>query len=654
MNEADSPDQQIESMSIEPTESTVVSEPIPSVVTPAPIEGSEGSTQDWQTVDFPGAMSVDALPHEAVEGWHLEGESPIERRGNAVASGVIHYSSAEINPAATYIGTSPLESTKGMATLPLQQQATLRDRLTQAETALEHLSDEELAARHRSQAVGNLLESTVSSSQEQPLDSAQERLQQLLQELERSHQTAQRQQILVETLTEQLSSSQERIAQLERDCALTQQRHNEQVQQVLQAENTCRDLRLRLHRQQQQTLQFKAALEKSLEMPAVYGHPAITDIAPAGHATVPDASALLPKNSPVKPWSLAKTLQDTTDAADRPDRLFKLLNTDASAPGQDGAEAKLTTPFSGQSEHESIAASSDLRSPLDSEDPQFVNHLMQLIFPIAKTQPLDLPTALLQPAPHFDLDPFSEASLEAAECIDADSLPPLEAPGSMLFGLPDRPLEQQQPDVSSFSLSTIANTSLSPLPDSSATDPLWDNLATLIDLPLQTDLPLRTEDSDPVTTNVDRPLESVDSAQMSLASGSTNLVPIDKQPSPSVPTSTTAIPPIFATDASPLEDAADTAASQTAWTWRDRLVNAGKIARSSDTETVAQADTNVTLDVADQADQVVMPQPAQTVSRSTVASPSFAVLPSPIVYPLRPAKKLASLAAVDLPMFPKR
>ncbi|MBD2075353.1 hypothetical protein H6F86_15910 [Phormidium sp. FACHB-592] len=652
MNEADSPDQQIESMSIEPTESTVVSEPLPSEVTPAPIEGSEGSTQDWQTVDFPGAMSVDALPHEAVEGWQLEG-NPIERQDNVVASGVIHYSSAEINPAATYIGTSPLESAEGMATLPLQQQATLHDRLTQAETALEHLSDEELAARHRSQAVGNLLESTGNSGQEQPLDSAQERLQQLLQELERSHQTAQRQQILVETLTEQLSSSQERIAQLERDCALAQQRHNEQVQQVLQAENTCRDLRLRLHRQQQQTLQFKAALEKSLEMPAVYGHPAITDIALAGHATVPDASALLPKNSPVKPWSLAKTLQDTTDAADRPDRLFKLLNPDASALGQDGSEAKLTTPFSGQSEHESMAASADLRSPLDSEDPQFVNHLMQLIFPVAKTQPLDLPTALLQPAPHFDLAPFSEASLEA-ECVDADSLSPLEVPGSMLFGLPDRPLEQQQPDVSSFSPSTIANTSLSPLPDSSATDPLWDNLATLIDLPLQTDLPLQAEDSDLVTTNIDRPLESVDSAQMNLASGSANLVPTDKQPLPSVPTSTTAIPPIFATDASPLEDAADAAASQTAWTWRDRLVNAGKIARSSDTETVAQADTDVTLDVAGQADQVGMPQPAQTVSRSTVASPSFAVLPSPIVYPLRPAKKLASLAAVDLPMFPKR
>ncbi len=644
MNEADSPDQQIESMSIESTENAVVNEPIASEVALAPTEGSAGSTQDWHTVDFPGAMSVDALSHEAVEGWQLEGKNPMDGRDHAVASGVIHYSSAEISPAATYIGMVPLESAEGMATQPLQPQETLHDRLTQAETALEPLSDAELVARHRSQAVGNLAENASESGQEQSLDVTPENLQQLLQAVERSHQTAQRQQILVDTLTEQLSSSQERIAQLERDCALTQQRHNEQVQQVLQAENTCRDLRLRLHRQQQQTLQFKAALEKSLEMPAVYGQPVMTDIALAGHATVPDApSALLPKNPPVKPWSLAaKPLQDTTDAVDRPDRLFKLLNTGVSAPGQDGVEAELATPFNGQSEQESLAASAGQRSPLDSEDPQFVSHLMQLIFPVAETQPLDLP-ALLQSEPRLDLAPFSEASLEA-EYAAADALPPLEARGSMLFALPDRPVAQQS-DVSSFSPSTIANASLTPLPDSGATDPLWDNLATLIDLPLQAERP------DPVAATADRPLEAVDPAQMSLASGDTNLVPTDTQLLPSVPTSTTAIPPIFATEASPLEDAAETATSQTTWTWRDRLVNAGKMARSTDTETVAQADTDaLALNVAD---QTVTPQPAKTVSRPTVAATSFTA-PSPIVYPLRPAKKLASLAAVDLPMFPKR
>jgi hypothetical protein len=189
----------------------------------------------------------------------------------------------------------------------------------------------------------------------------------------------------------------------------------------------------------------------------------------------------------------------------------------------------------------------------------------------------------------------------------------------------------------------IDSTSLSPLPDSDSTDPLWDNLATLIELPLQAEHP------ESVIADIDRPLESVDPAQTNLASSDANLVSTEKQPLPSVPTSTTAIPPIFATGASPLEDATETVASQTAWTWRDRLVNAGKIARSTDTETVAQADTNALA--LNGTDQTVMPQPA---SRSMVASPSFTAPPSPIVYPLRPAKKLASLAAVSLPMFPKR
>jgi hypothetical protein len=648
MNEADNPDQPTVSLPMEPTEPTV-SESIALEVTPAPTDGSEGSSQGWQTVDFPGAMSVDALPHRAVEGWHLEGESPGEPWGKVVGSGVIHYSSAEISPAATDIGMISLESTEGRAQPQSpQQEASLRERLTQAETALEHLSDEELAARHRSQAVGNPVVPVSVSGQGQPFDSTQESLQQLLQALERSHQTAQRQQILVEALTEQLSSSQERIAQLERDCALTQQRHNEQVQQVLQAENTCRDLRLRLHRQQQQTLQFKAALEKSLEMPTVYDHSVMTDIALAGNATVLDAmSALLPKNPPVKPWSVAaKSLQEPTDAAEQPSGLFRLLHTGVSAL-EDGAASTGSTPFSEPfSDDQLMSTAADQSLPLDSEDPQFVSHLMQLIFPDAATQPLGLPASVFQAEPLLDLTPLQEASLEA-EYAEADALPPLEASDSVAFGLPDRPLDPQQPDVSSSTPSTIADASLTPLPDSDSTDPLWDHLATLIDLPLP------AERLHPVSAEtVERPPESVDPAQTSFASSDANLTPIDKPPLPSVPTSTTAIPPIFATGESPLEDAAETTSSQMTWTWRNRLVQAGKMARSTETETVMQGDTNaLTLNLAD---QTVMPQLAQTTSRSTVASTSFAAPPSPIVYPLRSSKKLASLAAVDLPMFPKR
>lgn len=85
----------------------------------------------------------------------------------------------------------------------------------------------------------------------------------LLQELAACHQKVQHQQILTESLTAQLQSSQERIAQLERECSFTQANYNQQYHQLMQTENACRELHARLTRQQSQTLQLKLALEKS-------------------------------------------------------------------------------------------------------------------------------------------------------------------------------------------------------------------------------------------------------------------------------------------------------------------------------------------------------------------------------------------------------
>lgn len=138
---------------------------------------------------------------------------------------------------------------------------------------------------------------TQLAQQTEELNTLHEQLARLFNALESSHQASQRQQILIETLSEQLQSSQERIAQLERECALTQQRHNEQSHQLLQAANTCRELRTRLQRQQRQTLQFKAALEKSLEM-----RPASSDTQQrhrSGNVNQP----FVPKAQPIQPWS---------------------------------------------------------------------------------------------------------------------------------------------------------------------------------------------------------------------------------------------------------------------------------------------------------------------------------------------------------------
>lgn len=144
--------------------------------------------------------------------------------------------------------------------------------------------------------------------QAEDMNTVQEQLARLFHALESSHQAAVRQQLLIETLSEQLQSSQERIAQLERECALTQQRYNEQSHQLMQEVNTSRELRSRLHRQQQQTLQFKTALEKSLDMT---NSSQLSGQQPPQRGTL---ISLIHKTQPIQPWSAEQELvQDQSE-----------------------------------------------------------------------------------------------------------------------------------------------------------------------------------------------------------------------------------------------------------------------------------------------------------------------------------------------------
>jgi hypothetical protein len=131
---------------------------------------------------------------------------------------------------------------------------------------------------------------------------SQQKVTELFQQLERSHQLTQRQQIVIDTMNTELRVSQEQVAQLERECAATQQNFTEQVQLVSQSEHSCRDLRSRLNRQQRYTLQFKAALEKSLEVPSLgllEETIAVEPLAPKSATARVD----IPKAPPVQPWS---------------------------------------------------------------------------------------------------------------------------------------------------------------------------------------------------------------------------------------------------------------------------------------------------------------------------------------------------------------
>ncbi|MEB3336521.1 MAG: hypothetical protein VKJ46_03595 [Leptolyngbyaceae bacterium] len=212
---------------------------------------------------------------------------------------------------------SPAEVSDLMSLMAELQQRNgfLAERVTQLEAVLSQSQIEQQTQQGLMQNQDALL-----NQQSQELANCQEHMACLVRELECSHQVAQRQQILIETVTGQLETAQERVAQLERECSLAQQRYNEEAHLLVQSENTCRDLRSRLHRQQRYTLQFKAALEKCLEMPT----PSYDFSATAATTQLSSASALpvfLPKVKPIQPlstqpWLLAEGSQSASPLPD--------------------------------------------------------------------------------------------------------------------------------------------------------------------------------------------------------------------------------------------------------------------------------------------------------------------------------------------------
>lgn len=142
----------------------------------------------------------------------------------------------------------------------LRSNSNLSEQVIQLEQALSECQ----AALQSSQKLEQVTQSKLTQKQKE-LAAAQEQVKCLSEEIKSSAQIAQSQQTLIETLTTELQSSQERFAQLEWENYLTQANYTEKSEQLIQTENTCRELRTRLNRQQHYTLQLKAALEKCLD-----------------------------------------------------------------------------------------------------------------------------------------------------------------------------------------------------------------------------------------------------------------------------------------------------------------------------------------------------------------------------------------------------
>ncbi|MEM1427110.1 MAG: hypothetical protein AAGF75_11230, partial [Cyanobacteria bacterium P01_H01_bin.130] len=109
--------------------------------------------------------------------------------------------------------------------------------------------------------------------------------------LEDTQREVSRYQVVVETLTQELDNSQTRITHLEETCHQLQQRSLNQDAAIAQTEANCQELQARLNRQQRQTLHFRSALERCLDLNLT--------------SELPDADAplQLPQGS-IQPWSV--------------------------------------------------------------------------------------------------------------------------------------------------------------------------------------------------------------------------------------------------------------------------------------------------------------------------------------------------------------
>lgn len=532
---------------------------------------------EWQTINFPGAIAVDAIPHAG------DSQTLVEQL---------------------------CQENAGLRT----QIARMEQDLAQGQIDLQLV----LARSLQSDLKAPAEDQDRSLRQAQELTTAQERANRLFQELELSHQTAQRQQILVETLTEQLESSQERIAQLERDCSLLQQRYNEQVQQHLQIENTCRDLRMRLHRQQQQTLQFKAALEKSLEVSAAQRQTAIAspftgeEMVAASTDTISSVSPhdssptpLIHRNTPVQPWSTPSNAAATAAgfAALIPKPLSNLLNL-AAQP----------------SEGEEPNSLPDLASanPV-SEQPQDLNSFLNQIFPATAELPVYTIESAQQAATIFDPTPFlspansQQMTVSSTTEVDSASVTPQS------FQIEDEELVQALAALQFHSEPLPQSQPLTP-PHPEADDTLWKDLENLID-------PASANSGE---ANSQIAAVSVNAAAQALPSASEGL--------------RSSIPQNSLPEAGDRAKGAEPASQPVHPDLSSRKMELPPTSEVHLTQPSLKVfGLNVSGHSAQDAPRELPPGATLFTTHS----------PSPVVYPLRPAKKLKSMAAVDLPSFPR-
>ncbi|MBO0349807.1 hypothetical protein J0895_11935 [Phormidium pseudopriestleyi FRX01] len=297
-----------------------------------------GPEEDWETVEFPNAISIEAL---LVNSEEEEPSAEILKQTESIGEAIARINAPSVSSAA---------SPEAVLLEQLQQENLQLDgRVEQLETLL-HECRQSLQ-QQRSQALDR---QKLLDRRTLELKSVTGQIEQLSEHIQSATKQIQQQQQQIAYLGTQLQTSQEIRAKLERECALTQQRYHEQSQILVQTQTTCQDLRARLHRQQRHTLQFKAALEKCIETPLEKANA----IASLRQSTLEDSPNLLetaakeaianpnptnttlfPKADPIKPWSIA----DDDEAEPRQQPVPEVK----SAPDL----SKIRLPLSAKAEH---------------------------------------------------------------------------------------------------------------------------------------------------------------------------------------------------------------------------------------------------------------------------------------------------------------
>ena len=232
---------------------------------------TETTEENWESVPLPGTVIANASPNAA--------------------------QSKQVSPATPPSQAIGVEREQELLSLihDLNQcNDVLLSRVTQLEGALQKSQSELAVYMANAQETSGRMAQQASASQA----SAQQQIARLVGEVDNTEQALSRQVLINENLQTEVDNHQERILQLEKECAIVAQQHLEETQARAKAESASRDLRSRLQRQQRYTMQFKAALEKSL---TVTTRPSGTSTLQS--ATFQEPAAIeMPRAQRILPW----------------------------------------------------------------------------------------------------------------------------------------------------------------------------------------------------------------------------------------------------------------------------------------------------------------------------------------------------------------